>query len=346
MLPFPLPFARPSFLYLLVLLPVLGVLAIVAARQRRLARARLGRPETVAGLSSLRPGSRRQSRLLLFVGLGALILAVAGPRWGKGGDAGVVVGRDLVVVLDLSRSMTAADMADPVYRQRWESARAGLHQLADEMQSRGGHRLALVVFAARPWLACPLTSDYDHFRSRLDEFSPKAPPPELRPDPDEPLVNGTSIGAALRLGLAAHDPRFLGYQDLLLLSDGDGPTGMEAESEGGVKDSVDRQVPVHVVGLGDPTRPTELVFGEGESAEFVGTKLQEGLLKEIARRTKGEYLPARREVPPLADWFTRVIEPRPSRELSDDALPQPKERSAWFLGAGILFLILGWMREP
>ena len=98
--------------------------------------------------------------------------------------------------------------------------------------------------------------------------------------------------------------------------------------------------------IGDPTRPTELVFGEGESAEFVGTKPQEGLLKDIARRTKGEYLPARREVPPLGDWFTRVIEPRPSRELSDDALPQPKERAGWFVGAGLLFLILGWMREP
>ena len=45
-----------------------------------------------------------------------------------------------------------------------------------------------------------------------------------------------------------------------------------------------------------------------DSAEFVGTKLQEGLLKEIARRTRGEYLPARRDVPPLGDWFARAIE--------------------------------------
>src|SRR3954449_4287169 len=117
----PLSFARPSFLYLLILLPVLGAMAIIAARRRRTALARLGRPETVTGLSSLRPGSRRRSRLLVFLGLVGLILAVAGPRWGKGGEAGVVVGRDLVVVLDLSRSMTAGDMADPVHQQRWEA---------------------------------------------------------------------------------------------------------------------------------------------------------------------------------------------------------------------------------
>jgi Ca-activated chloride channel homolog len=341
----PLSFARPSFLYLLILLPVLGAMAIVAAQRRRRALARLGRPETVGGLSSLRPGTRRRSRLLVFAGLVGLILAVAGPRWGKGGEAGVVVGRDLVLVFDVSRSMTAADMADPAYPQRWEAARAGLHHLVTAVRERGGHRLALVVFAARPWVVCPLTSDYDHFLARADEFSPTAPPPEVRPDPDEPLVTGTGIGAALRMALAAHDPRFPGYQDILLLSDGDGP-GVEAESEGGVKDATDRQIPVHVVGLGDPTRPTDLVLGEGDSAEFVGTKLQEPFLKEIARRTRGEYLPARRDVPPLGDWFARAIEPRPSRELSDDAIPQPKDRSIWFVGAGLLFVFLGWVREP
>ena len=345
MLPFSLPFGRPSFLYLLAVLPALGLMAIVAARRRRTSLSRLGRPETVGGLSSLRPGSRRRSRLLLFVGLLGLILAVAGPRWGKGGEAGVVVGRDIVVVLDMSRSMTAGDMADPVYQQRWEAARAGVHNLVDTIQERGGHRLALVVFAAKPWIVCPLTSDYDHFRARLDEYSPTAPPPEIRPEPDEQIVTGTGIGAALRMALSAHDPRFPGYQEILLLSDGDGP-GVETESEGGVKDAAARQVPVHVVAVGDPTRPTELVFGEGDSAEFVGTKLQEGLLRDIARRTRGEYLPSRREVPALGEWFTQSIEKRPSRELSDDAIPQPKDRSIWFLAGGVLFLFLAWAREP
>lgn len=342
---FPLPFARPTALYLLALLPALGLLALVASYRRQAALARLGRPETVAGLSSLRPGTRRRARLLAFAGLAALILAAAGPRWGKGGETGVVVGRDVIVVLDLSRSMTAADMADPVYQQRWEAGRAGLHQLADRVQQRGGHRLGLVVFAARPWVVCPLTSDYDHFRARLDEFSPKAPPPEVRPDPDEPIATGTAIGAAIRLALAAHDPRFPGYQDILLVTDGDGP-GVEAESEGGVKDAADRQIPVHTVGVGDPNHPTTLAFGEGESVEFANTKLQEGFLRDVARRTRGEYLPARREVPALGDWFVRVVEPRPSRELSDDALPQPKDRAVWFVGVGLLFLVLAWVREP
>jgi Ca-activated chloride channel family protein len=342
MLPFPLPFARSIVLYLLILLPVLGLLAIIATRRRRAAMARLGRPETVTGLSTLRPGSRRRSRLLLFAGLTSLILAAAGPRWGKGGESGVVVGRDLVVVLDFSRSMTAADMADPAYPERWQAGQAGIRQLVAAVEQRGGHRLGLVVFAAKPWIVCPLTSDYDHFRARLDEFTPKAPPPELRPEPDEQIVTGTAIGAAIHMALSVHDPRFPGYQDILLVSDGDGP-GVEAESERGIKEAADRQIPVHVVGVGDPVQATPLAI-DADSVEF--TKLQEGFLRDIARRTRGEYLPARRDVPPLGEWFMRTIEPRPSRELSDDALPQPRDRSVWFVGAGLLFVLLSWMREP
>ena len=106
----------------------------------------------------------------------------------------MVVGRDLVVILDLSRSMTVADMSDPVYQQRWQAAQAAIRDLANRVEQRGGHRLGLVVFAARAWVVCPLTSDYDHFRARLDEFTPKAPPPEIRPDPDQPL-SLASIGA-------------------------------------------------------------------------------------------------------------------------------------------------------
>lgn len=345
MLPFSLPFARPEHLFLLVLLPAFGVLSIVASRKRNGSLTRFGRLETVSGLSSLRPGTRRRARLLLFAGLAALIAAAAGPRWGKGGETGVVVGRDLVVVLDLSRSMTADDMADPRYQQRWQAAKAGVETLLAKVQERGGHRLGLVVFAAKPWIVCPLTSDYDHVRARLEEFSPTAPPPEIRPEPDEQILSGTGIGAAIRMALAAHDPRFPGYQDILLLSDGDGP-GVEVESEGGIKEAADRQVPVHTIGLGNPVHPTELAFGEGDSVEFVGTKLQEGVLRDIARLTRGEYLASRQDVPLVGEWFTATIEPRPSRELSDDAIPQPRDRAIWFIAIGALFFFLAWVIEP
>jgi Ca-activated chloride channel family protein len=337
-----LSFARPSFLYLALLLFLLALLAYRAGRWRRMALDRLGRPESLG--QNIAPINRRRSRLLLFASLISLAVGIAGPRWGKGGEGGILVGRDLMIVLDFSKSMTAADMADSTYRERWQAARAGIHDLVAELQHHGGHRVGLVVYAAHPWTVCPLTSDYDHFLNRLDEYTPLAPPSEVAALPGENITTGTDVGSALLLALAAHDTHSQGYQDILLLSDGDGPD-FEQEADRGIKLAVEKRVPLHVVGLGDPNNPTDLVLGEGENAEFIGTKLQEGNLKEIARRSRGEYLASRREVPRLGEWFEQSLASRPSRELPEEVLPQPKDRAILFVLAGLLFLVVAWMVE-
>ena len=75
---------------------------------------------------------------------------VGWPQWGKSDETGVAVGRDLVIVIDLSRSMQAPDMADPSAPTRWQAARAGALDLLAGIARRGGHRVAVVVFAAHP----------------------------------------------------------------------------------------------------------------------------------------------------------------------------------------------------
>src|SRR5262249_44078620 len=118
-------FARPFALFLLLLLPCLGLLNFLALQARRGALALIGRPAAVAGqLTHPRP-SRRWLGLAYPLAWVLLVVGVAGPRWGKSDEAGVAVGRDLVIVIDLSRSMRADDMSDSQNRTRWEAARAG-----------------------------------------------------------------------------------------------------------------------------------------------------------------------------------------------------------------------------
>lgn len=339
-------FARPSFLYALPLLLLLGLAGIVANKARRRRLAIFGRPEASKSLSSLRPNARFRRRLLLFAALVVLIGAVAGPRWGKGGNEGVVVGRDIVLVLDLSRSMIVADIRDAELKQRWQAAKFAAQDMLATIRQRGGHRIGVVVYATHAFTICPLTSDYEHVRSRLDEFTPSAPPREIRAYPNDPEgISGTAMGAGIREAIAVHDARFPGYQDVILFSDGDGPD-IEQELEFGIREAAQRQIPVHVIGIGDPKDAHKFEYGEGDEKHEVLSKLQEGILKDVARRTKGEYVPAHDELTPLGNWFTQVLEPRPSRELSDDALPQARGRGAWFLGAGLLLLVLAWVREP
>src|SRR5262249_57041129 len=133
---------------------------------------------------------------------------------------------DVVIVLDLSRSMLAEQPS------RQELARRGINDLAEMFKRRGGYRVALVVFAAHPRLVFPLTNDYDHLAEAVAQQDAAAPPRALRPNADAGDVSGTRIGAALRLAVAAHDPRMQGAQDIILLSDGDDPVADNEWREG------------------------------------------------------------------------------------------------------------------
>src|SRR5579883_624378 len=339
-------FALPSALWLLLLLPLMGLLNYWSARRRRAALASIGRPAAVAG--QLTHPQTRSSWVRRWLGLAyplawvSLVVGVAGPRWGKGEEAGVAVGRDIVIVIDLSRSMMADDMSDPQTKTRWEAARAGALDLLQAISRRGGHRVAVVVFAARPKLLCPLTTDYEHVQAVLEDIDGEYPPPETRPGADPNIISGTRIGSALIAAVQAHDPRFPGSQDIILISDGDDP-GEDKEWVRGSDAARAANIPVHTVGVGDPNQPAVLTVGRNMQ-ELISTQLKEEPLKQIAAETRGLYFPARRDVPALGEFFRTRIEPNPSREYTGDQIPQPKERYPWFLVPALALFAVGWLR--
>ncbi len=340
-------FARPVALWLLLLLPFLGVLNLWSARRRRTLLALIGRSVAVA--RQFTHSDERASRALRWLGLAyplawlLLVLGFAGPRWGLSDEPGVAVGRDLVIVIDLSRTMLADDMADPHDRTRWQAARAGALDLLKAVEQRGGHRVAVIVFAAHPKLLCPLTTDYEHVRAILEAIDAEYPPPEIRPGADPNITSGTRIGAALIAAVKAHDEQFPGSQDIVLISDGDDP-GNDDEWVKGSDAARAANIPVDTVGVGDPAQPAFLTLGRGNMQELVSTQLQEVPLKRIAAETRGHYVSARREVPALGEFFRTRIEPTPSRVYTGNQILQPRERYPWFVGAAFLLFLIGWLR--
>jgi Ca-activated chloride channel family protein len=328
-------FAHPDVLWLLLLLPGLGLLALWAWWRRGRALALLGGGLALHRLIAVPHGPRLLRGICLTLGLVALVLGIAGPQWGRA-DMEAARGRDLVIVLDLSRSMLAEQPS------RQERARRALRNLCDAVQQRGGHRLALIVFAAHPKIVCPLTHDYDHFRDALDRQDAAEPPPALRPRPgDSP--SGTRIGDALRLAVDLRDPSFPSGQDILLVSDGDDPAA-DGEWAEGAAAAKEQRIPVHTVGVGDPDKdsPIPVVGGvlkyEGKVVE---TRLRERPLEEIARRTGGVYIPARTRPLPLGRWLREVLEPRKEeRPAEADVLPIYEQHSVWFFGAALGLLAL------
>jgi Ca-activated chloride channel family protein len=322
-------FSNPITLTLLAVLPVLAALGFLARRRRRKALMRLG---TVSALEDRLASVRG---VCLSTGIAALVVGGAGPQWGRDWVQ-AAPGRDIVVVLDMSRSMLAEQPS------RFERAKAALADLSNEVQTHGGHRLGLVVFAGGAKIACPLTHDYDHFREILEQLDAKELPEELSP---AGAMSGTRIGAATREGVTvAHDECFRGFQDILLLSDGDDPAHDE-EWRSGIAAAQQARIPIHTVGIGDPERAHVIPTERGpllHDEKTVLTKLNEKPLEDLARLTGGTYTAAHTKALPLGELFRARIKPRPGHEDADggDAMQVYQPRYAWFLGPALALLAL------
>ncbi len=322
-------FENPALLWTLLALPALAILGAVAAHRRRLA------ASAFAGILLGARLPRRGGWHAACAGMGLALLAVgmAGPRWGRDWTRSAAPGRDLIVVLDLSRSMFAEAPT------RAERAKESLLSLADGLWHRSGHRLGLVIFAGKAELVCPPTHDLDHFRAAVEALDPESPPPGLGA--------GTRIGAGLTLALDSFEGRGREARDVLLISDGDDPARDGEYRSGAAKARIDG-VPVHCLAVGDPDKEHEIRLPEGgwlmDGAKRARTRLEEGPLHEITQRAGGRLHRLGAGPIDLTSYYLRWV--RESAEDSPDNLPAYHQRQGWFLVPAFLLLALAvWLPE-
>jgi Ca-activated chloride channel family protein len=303
----------------------------------------------------LRQGASQQwwrglgAAALQAAALGLIGVAVLGPCWGwRQSPAEPVLGRDLLVVLDVSRSMLCQD----VQPSRLARAKADLAALAGQLEARGGYRLGLILFADRAAVVCPLTTDFRHFREELEQASLET----LRLRWSSPASErGTDLAAALACvvrtvasGPAAARTAFV---DVLLVSDGGHDTDplrltfAEKLAQAGVR--------VFTVGVGDPRTdwPIPVRTADGRqtwlehNGEVVRVRLQPEPLREIARATSAAYLAAETRPIPV-DTLVSLMENAPRRELSPAAPREPIPRYAWCVFPALLLLLVEpWLRR-
>ncbi len=335
-------FAQPAALGLLLAVPLAAVIVLLAAQRRKRAlRAWAGgtMPERPAAGTPL-AWWRASCAIVGAAGASLLVLGIAGPQWGPDQHPETAPGRDVVVVLDMSRSMLAQDVIGTTSPNRLGRARDALMDLADDIRARGGHRLGIVVFAARAAMVCPLTHDYDHVREALARLDAEDASFNLGPERGR-SPSGTRIGEGIRQAVALHDSRSRGHQDIILISDGDDPAN-DREWEDGAAVARAAGIPVHTVGVGAeaPGSPIPLPGGGvlRHDGRIVLTRLVEEPLREIARQTGGVYLPARTRALPLGTLFRDRIDSRAGREEPALGFATPRPRYPWFFGAALALL--------
>ncbi len=315
------------------------LLCLVALARKWLALRRLARSPAAGSLARVsRPA--QAFRALLLLAAGALLMVVLlGPQWGQVPvEADPASGRDVFIVLDVSRSMLAED-ARP---NRLARAREGIRHLAAALEKEGGYRIGLIAFADRAVLLCPLTSDYRSFEEELN----RATLDGLWLRGDRGADDGTQIGLALRRVEQAIDHKQAPYTDILLVSDGG---DMEPDTVEAADLLAKAGIPVHAVGVGDPVRaspiPVKGVGGKRAWLEYQGervqTKLDEEVLRQVASRTGGRYVAAGTGELRLDEVFGAVLADKPARPLQAGGQAHVwVHRFQWFLAPAVALLLL------
>lgn len=277
--------------------------------------------------------------ILVIAAADLLAVVILGPQWGRIAEDGPPLhGRDVLVVLDVSRSMLAEDVPP----SRLERAKADVRDLAASLEREGGYRIGLIAFADRATLLCPLTMDFRCFDEELLRASLGA----VRLRGDVGSADGTQIGTALRRAALAIAKGQAEFTDVVLLSDGG---DMEPDSSAASDELAKLGVRVHAVGYGDPGQASPIPL-KGPSGtrtylqyrgETVRTKLEEDVLRDVARRTQGHYLAAGTGYLELDRVFADVLADRPTREMqprgADRLWPH---RFQWFLAPAVVLLVL------
>ena len=266
-----LEFKNAWVLYLLWLVPVMGVWWLALLGEKRKALSRLLSDRMQQRLCPPLHATRTTWQIaVLCAGLALMLVAAARPGWGRKDIPLPSRGRDLVILLDVSRSMLAAD----VRPNRLSRAKADIRDLIDELK---GDRVAILAFRQRTVLLCPLTSDYHFARLALDAADTDSAPP-----------GKTHIGDAIRTALGVFPDRG-SHKAVILVSDGEDLSG---EAVDAAEDARANGTPVFTVGIGSrrgariphPSRVGDYLVSGGEE---VVTRLDSATLAAIARTSAG-----------------------------------------------------------
>lgn len=268
--------------------------------------------------------SPRASHLKFAVlGVSFLLGVISLMNLRKPGNAGDLVrkGIDIVVALDVSKSMLATDL-EP---SRLDRAKQFIGKLMNAMPD---DRIALVIFAGKAYMQMPLTTDHRAAQLYVASAMPQAVPQQ-----------GTVISEALNMSLNAFNPNDRRFKAVVLISDGE---DHDEDAVSTAKELASQGMMINTVGIGSPEGATifDPQTGENkkdETGATVVSKLNEEGLKAIAENTNGVYVRLQGS-DEAVETIKQQLSQIESRAYGDVSLMN--FRTYYWIFAGVMLLLL------
>ena len=247
-----------------------------------------------------------------------LILAIARPQWGRKAEIIAQKGIDVMIAMDVSKSMLAADLTP----NRLENAKSSLNLIIDELV---GNRIGLVAFAGTGFINCPLTTDVSAVKIFLKSIDP-----DLIPDP------GTDIDSAIGECVKAFG-KSTNSKVIILLTDGEELTGSAVSAAELAQKEGIRIFAVGIGSLEGAPIPAAGSFKKDKQGNIIMTRVNQELLKVLSEKTGGRAFLISQDRTGFQKLFA-AISVLPKQRLKQNVAYQYHDRFQIFIFLSLLCL--------
>ncbi len=323
-------FANNEYLILTNLLPLLIVIFFIILYRKKKLLNRIGETSLIKQLMPEVSQTRYIIKFfLLFIALTFIMIVLSRPQYGTQLKKVKRQGVELMIALDVSRSMLAKDIKP----DRLTRAKMAISKLVDKLQN---DRIGFIVFAGDAYMQIPITIDYAAIKTFLPSINTNIAPSQ-----------GTDVASAIQLASRSFNPESELEKAMIIITDGENHQGDPVEA---AKKAAEKGINIHTIGVGSPHGtpiPVEKkhgnqTFKKNEEGKVVISKLDETVLQEISAAGNGKYVKATNANLGLDKLF-KEISKMEAKEMETKIYSDYKEQFQYFAAIALFFILLDFI---
>jgi len=318
---------EPIYFYVFAIIPVIIVIFLSVLWWKKRVQKKFANPELLAKLAPNSSTFKSTLKLVfLLIGLSFLILSLVNPKMGTKLKTVKREGVDVVFALDVSKSMLAEDIAP----NRLEKAKQIISKIIDKL---GSDRVGIIIYAGNAYPLLPITTDHAAGKMFLQNAHPEMVSSQ-----------GTAIEEALSLAKTYYNNDEQTNKFLIIISDGE---DHQEETKQIAQNIANDGIKIYTIGVGTekgapiPMKINGSLIGykKDNKGETVITRRKPDVLQDIADIGNGSYIDGNKTEKPVK-FIEKVIGNAQKTEFETKQFSDYKDQFQWFLGLGILFLLM------
>ncbi|WP_298285034.1 VWA domain-containing protein [uncultured Lutibacter sp.] len=318
---------EPTYFIYLAIIPVLFVLFLLVLWWKKRTQKQFADAHLIQKLSPEQSTFKSFLKIIVVcLGLAFLIIGLANPKMGTKLETVKRQGVDIVFALDVSKSMLAEDIAP----SRLDKAKQIITRI---IESLGSDRIGIIIYAGNSYPLLPITTDHAAAKMFLQNANP-----------DMVSSQGTAINEAIERGITYFDNDEQTNRFLFIVSDGEdheeNPVSLaeEAKKQGikiyTISVGTEKGGPIPIKSNG-----SVISYKKDNKGEVVITQMKEEVLRAIANEGNGKYINGNKTQETITIIEDLLVKAEKS-EFETKQFSDYKDQFQWFIGLGLLFLII------